>query len=275
MGEEDMTISVIIPFKDKAELTLTCVDSLFEFGTSKHDLEVVLVSNNSSQQELRKVKDAVVANNSIRLLEYNHPFNYQEVNNWGVKQSNGEIILFLNNDTELTEASIGLLDVMVRKAQGKNIGAVGALLLYGDAKHVQHAGVFLRPGGNAEHLYMRRALNSVISGVEYPLSDDRRLTAVTGAVLMVERRKFDEVGGFDQEFILCGGDVDLCIRLDSAGYQTWLVSAGGKYILHKESMTRVGTKIPYVDYVKSYQSYITAFDFKNGDKYLPKASKGE
>lgn len=269
-----LRVSVIIPFKDKSNLTVTCVESLFQYGSNKTELEVILISNNSSQDELLRVKNGISKYQNVKAIEYNQPFNYQKVNNWGAKKAKGNILLFLNNDTELTEASMGLLNDMITKALSEKVGAVGCLLLYGDARHVQHAGVYLRPSGTADHLYIRKPLNSVMLGVDYPLSQDREVTAVTGAVLMVERSKFDEVGGFDEEFILCGGDVDLCIRLNAAGYQAWCISSSGKYILHKESMTRTGTKIPYVDYVKSYKSYITAFDFNTGDRFLPKVNRG-
>ncbi len=249
-------------------MTLDCVNSLYSYPP-ENNIEVLLISNNSSKEELQKVVHGVDRYSNTKVLEYNNPFNFQKINNWGAEQATGRILLFLNNDTELVKQSRGLLDDMIKKAIEEEVGAVGCLLLYGDARHVQHAGVRLVSGGGAEHLYIHRTLDDVKEGVAYPLVKDRRVTAVTAAALMVEKSKFKKVGGFDEEFIVCGGDVDLCIRLNDKGYGAWYVSGGCKYILHKESTTRSGSKIPYIDYLKSYESYINAYDFKTGDKFLP------
>jgi GT2 family glycosyltransferase len=94
------------------------------------------------------------------------------------------------------------------------------------------------------------------------------MTAVTGAVNIITRKKFNDVGMYDEHFIIGGGDVDLCIRLNKKGYQTWFV--GGGYILHKESQSRKRISIPYSDFYWSYLSYITAYDIAVGDPFLPK-----
>lgn len=277
--KETLNVSVIIPFKNKAKMTLDCVTSLFKFGPDVK--EVLLISNNSSQSELDTInKYAQEHAYPLRVLEYNHPFNYQKMNNWAVKQSSGEFILFLNNDTELKEESVGLLEAMVKKASQKDVGITGCLLLYGDEKVIQHAGVFLLPRGMADHLYVGKKLSKVLENggktpdMPYSVTEDRPLTSVTGAVNILERKKFDEVGGFDERFIIGGGDVDLCIRLNKKGYQTWYVTNGKSYIVHKESQSRSHKAIPYSDFYHSYLSYLEGYDTKVGDPFLPKITRG-
>lgn len=269
-----LDISVIIPFKDKAEMTLDCVTSLRKFGPEVS--EIILVSNNSSPDELETVRLGVADYKNTKVLVYDHPFNYQKINNWAVKKSRGETIMFLNNDTELRENSRGIIEKMYKKAHQKNVGIVGCLLLFGDERTIQHAGVYLMPEGQADHLYITKKYSAALARTNktefpYDLNEDRPLTSVTGAVNVVERKKFDTVSGFDERFIICGGDVDLCLRLNAAGHQTWYVAGG--YILHKESQSRKFTPIPYNDFYWSYLSYVKGFDIKVGDPFLPEITK--
>jgi GT2 family glycosyltransferase len=272
--DEVLDISVIVPFKDKARLTLTCVESFVKFGPKVH--EMLLVSNNSSGEELARIQEGVANYPFIKVLIYDHPFNYQKINNWAVKKSTGKNILFFNNDTELTSASVGLLERMYKLAQQKDVGMVGCTLLYGDERTIQHAGVYLRPGSLGDHLYVGKIYKQALARAgsdefPYDISKDRKVTAVTGAVQLVSRHKFDKVNGFDERFIICGGDVDLCIRLNKAGFQSWLL--GGGYIIHKESQSRSHKPIPYVDFHRSYLSYLQGYDLKVGDPFSPKITK--
>lgn len=269
-----LDISVIIPFKDKAKMTLDCITSLVKYGPEVS--EIILVSNNSSDDELAVVRSGVREYSNVQVLVYDYPFNYQKINNWAVKRSRGETIMFLNNDTELRENSQGLIERMYEKAHQKDVGIVGCLLLFGDEKTIQHAGVYLMPEGQADHLYITKRYSAALARKNteefpYDISVDRPLTSVTGAVNVVERKKFNNVNGFDERFIICGGDVDLCLRLNAAGYQTWYVAGG--YILHKESQSRRFTPIPYNDFYWSYLSYVKGFDVTVGDPFLPETTK--
>lgn len=257
-------------------MTLDCVNSFHRFGPKVK--EILLVSNNSSDTELSIIKKGIESYPETSVVEYNFPFNYQKVNNWAAKKTTGEFILFLNNDTELTENSIGLVEELARKSSEDSAGITGCLLLFAGEKKIQHAGVFLVPGGLAEHLYVTKKYSQAVehggSSKEYPydITKDIPMTAVTGAVSMVQRKKFDAVNGFDERFIVCGGDVDLCIRLNEAGYQTWFVG-GPRYIIHKESISRKFTPIPYNDFYWSYLSYIKGYKDTLGDPFLPKAAE--
>lgn len=266
-----LDISAIVPFKDKADMTICAVKSLEKYGPTIK--EVILVSNNSQLSELNKIRAFINKKDIYRLVEYNKPFNYQKMNNWAVSIASGKYILFINNDTELTKDSVGLLEKMYKKASDPEVGITGCLLLYGDRKTIQHAGVFLMPKGMADHLYVGKSFSKVkneggkSTTLPYSITQDRPMTAVTGAVNIVSKKKFDSVGGFDEKFEVCGGDVDLCIRLNKAGYQTWFVAGG--YIVHKESQSRSHIPVSYNDFYMSYLSYIKGYDTDVGDPFLP------
>lgn len=270
-----LDISVVIPFHNKAKMTSEAVTTFVKYGPQVK--EIVLISNNSLDEEIDYLKKLLTSVGNAKVYTYNKPFNYQKICNWGAAKSTGKFILFLNNDTELTEESKGLIERMYEKAAQPDVGMVGCLLLYGDQKTIQHAGVFLRPGLQGDHLYVGRLYKKALqyAGTEdypYDIRESRPLTAVTGAVQLIERKKYAAVDGFDERFIICGGDVDLCIRLNKAGYQSWYV--GGGYIVHKESQSRAYKPVPYIDFYYSYQSYIQGYDLKVGDPYLSKITEG-
>lgn len=273
---QTLDISVVIPFYNKASMTLECVRSIVEYGPRV--TEILLVSNNSSDDELRIIREGIAEYDNTRALIYNHPFNYQKINNWAISKSKCKTILMLNNDIELTKHSKGLLEHMYEKAQEKRIGIVGCLLLYGNEHLIQHGGVFLLPGGQADHLYVAKKYKKAVTQAgtkefPYDIQEDRPLTAVTGAAQMIRKDLFDAVDGFDERFIIGGGDVDLCLRMSAKGHQTWFLGGKHGYMLHKESQSRKFVPIPYSDFYWSYLSYSKGFDTSVGDPFLPKITK--
>ncbi len=271
--EDTLDLSIIIPFYNKSSMTLDCVNSLQKYGGKIKEL--LLVSNNSSPAELDAVKQAVKSYPNTKVLEYNEPFNFQKINNWAISKSKGKVVMMLNNDIELNNKSIGLIERMYEQSMDKKTGAVGCVLLYEDDKTIQHAGVYLVAGGTADHLYLGRKYSSVISKIEtnkkyINIKNDLPVSAVTAAAVMIERRKFDEVNGMDEAFIICGGDVDICLRLNESGYTNTLLGGKNGYMIHKESKSRSMLSVPYIDFIESYRSYITHFDLEKGDPYITK-----
>ncbi len=264
-------ISIIIPFRDKLSLTSKCVNSLYEcMYKMDFDYEILLVNNASSRETLVKLKDIIDKKNT-RILNFNDKFNFHKINNWAVQKTTGNILFFLNNDVEFLKNSAKLIKFMVEISMKKDIGAVGPLLLYPDGKRIQHAGVYLKSGGFADHFFIRQELVSVINNSRIPKKYkpicDRVVSAVTGAVMVVEKKKFLKVGGFDERFTIGGGDVDLCLRLYEHGYKTYYVGSKG-YLIHHESVSRKKLVLPYMDFYYSYKSYIKHFDLRYGDKFI-------
>lgn len=274
-GADPLDLSVIIPFKDRAQMTAMCLRSLARFGPAVR--ETLLVSNGSRPDELARMRSEASEHPRSRVVEYNHPFNYQKLMNFSARQASAGTLVFLNNDTELVAESEGLVERMYARAQEPDVGITGCLLLYGDRKTIQHAGVFLVPKGTADHLYVGKPLLEAerLGGASrqypYEIGPDRPVTAVTGAVSVVRRDRFEAVGGFDERFIMCGGDVDLCIRMNMAGHQTWFV--GGGHLIHKESVSRRQKPIPYSDFYYSFHSYLKGYDVNVGDPFLPEITR--
>lgn len=264
--QREQSVSIVIPFKNKLELLHDCLNTMeAALGEEIANVELVLVDNGSDPAELRQF--IIPAAYQYTLLSVDRPFNFQTLINRGVAAASGRFVLLLNNDIVFTAQSNGFLKKMRQQAELANVGAVGALLLYPD-QTIQHAGVVVGMNHYADHLYRgwTKAQASRFPFSSY--ADDRYVSAVTAACLMVERAKFDAVGGMDERFTVCGGDVDLCIRLTEAGYQN--VYLGSVELIHLESKSRDAAQIPEGDFVESSRSYSSYLKRFNGrDPYYP------
>jgi GT2 family glycosyltransferase/glycosyltransferase involved in cell wall biosynthesis len=239
-------VSIIVPFKDKPKLLARLVDGLLK-GTAYQNFELILISNNSVEPEthalLEQLTDA-----RIRKLFWDKPFNYAAINNFGASRAKGNLLLFLNNDIEVVDPD--WLDELIGHGERTEVGAVGAKLLFPDGA-IQHAGVVLGIGGFAGHPFAKLP-ESAWTAFGSP-QWTRNCLAVTAACLMIRREMFDDIQGFDEQFILCGNDVDLGLRLVERGKR--IVYTPHAKLIHHESGTRSTNPIPANDYWMSFLSY--------------------
>lgn len=223
-------VSVIVPTRDRMSLLKSCVESILD-STEYPDFEVLVVDNQSTEPDALAYLDSLRGRPRVRVLRYDHPFNYSAINNWAVAQCRGSVIALLNNDIEVI--SKDWMREMASQAIRADIGAVGAMLLYPDGS-IQHAGVILGLGGIANHAYVHQP-------GDYPGHGGRarvvqNLSAVTGACLVVERRLYEEIGGLDERLAVAFNDIDFCLRLVERGYRNlWTPFAR---LHHHESASR-------------------------------------
>ena len=143
-----------------------------------------------------------------------HPFNYSAINNFGVRASRGDQLLFLNNDVEVISAD--WLTALLEYAQFDHVGAVGGKLLYADGT-IQHAGVVLNLATAWRSTPFADTPREV-PGVPRLADLPRNCSAVTGACMMMPRRVFEELGGSTRSLRVVLNDIDLCLRIRERGY---------------------------------------------------------
>jgi GT2 family glycosyltransferase len=241
------SVEVVVCFRDQPALLERCLGSLLD-GTDYPRLSVALVDNGSIEPETRSLLDRFAGRPRIRVIRDDRPFNFAALNNGAASTSTADVLVFLNNDTEVIEGS--WLEPLLEEAVRPEVGAVAPLLLYPDGK-VQHAGAAIGLHGYAGHPFAGLKPNEQ---TPFGRADGgtRNWLAVTAACMVVERRKFDEVGGFDESFVVAGNDVDLCLRLTAAGHRSLCVPHAR--LLHDESRSR-GAHIDPGDFVRSEQRY--------------------
>ena len=146
------------------------------------------------------------------MIRYEGRFNYSKINNFGFRESRGEYILLLNNDTEVI--SPDWMQEMLMFAQRKDVGAVGAKLYYPDGT-IQHAGIGLGLLHLAGHYF--RGFRKEKPGYMGRLCYAQDMSAVTAACMMVPRTVYEGLGGLDESYSVVFNDVDLCLRIRKSG----------------------------------------------------------
>lgn len=165
-------ISVVIPTLNRSDLLARCLEALAD-------------------------EDVCVVGEGLSFAEHC---------NLGAARTNGDLIVFLNDDTV---PHPGWLEALTRAFKDERVGMTGAKLLYPDGS-IQHSGVYLdRPGG---------VLTAHNRTTDAP---SRFVQAVTGACMCVRRTAFEDLGGFDAGFVNGYEDVDLCLRFGEAGWRIW------------------------------------------------------
>lgn len=240
-------VSIIIPFKDRPELLERLLPGLLE-KTRYTNFELLLVSNNSTQPRTFELLERIV-DPRVRKLTWDHPFNYPALNNWAARESSGELLLFLNNDMEIVDPD--WLHELISQAQRPEVGAVGPKLLFPDGS-IQHAGVVLGIGGFAAHPFWRFPDTGHMTAFGHA-DWTRNYLAVTSACVMLRRAVFEEVGGYDERFLLCGSDVHLGLKVVESGRR--VVYTAATRLVHHESASRRNDDIPESDFWHSFRQY--------------------
>jgi GT2 family glycosyltransferase len=239
-------VSIIIPSRDQAAILERCLETLFEH-TDANAFEVIVVDTGSKEPETRQLYEKYQRQNRFRVVHQSPPFNFGKACNFGASHASGDLLLFLNNDTEILHD--GWLELLTQWFELEDIGIVGAKLLYPGGR-LQHAGVIVGIGGIASHIFIKEQENiGTMFGTDGWYRD---VSAVTGACLMISRRVFDEVKGFDEDFVLLYSDVDLCLKAGQAGYN--IVYTPQVRLIHHESLTHRG-RAPRSDFERATQKW--------------------
>ncbi len=225
------TVSIIIPTRDHGDDLQACIESVL--ASDHADAEIIIIDNGSTDEASRSYLAELERDGVARVIPHDAPFNFSEINNLGARHATGEILCFLNNDTEvlssgwLARARV-LLDL-------PGVGMVGARLLYPDGT-LQHFGLVT---GMADHRVAgapHLGQPGEASGYFGKARLMQQFSAVTAACMFVKADVFAKVGGFDEELRVAYNDVDLCLKVRKAGFK--IVGDPDIVLIHKESKSR-------------------------------------
>ncbi len=228
------SIAVIIPTRDNPGLLECCVASLLAKADNPRQIEILIVSNRSAHAETHAVLKQLVRRSATRILDFDEPFNWSRANNIAARETDAEILLFLNDDTEMLSSHWDSL-LSSTWENDNNVGAVGARLLY-PSGGVQHAGIVLGLDGDGPQ-HEARWQSADECGPQGRWFRLRATSAVTGAFLAMPRTLFEQLGGFNElDYAIAYNDIDMCLRVRELGR---LVIYDPRLILtHYESVSR-------------------------------------
>ena len=241
---EEPSVSIIVPTigttavidGEERVLVVTALQSVVD-RTDYEAFEIVVVLDANSPDGLQHDLEAI--DPRIRCLSNDRPFSFSQACNLGAAHTTGEIIVLLNDDTEVTDSS--WLQHLVMHLADDGVGAVGLKLLFEDGT-IQHAGLLGRHG-TVRHRYLASPTSA--EGYLNYLDSVVDVAAVTGACLAVRSSDYDLVGGLSLEFPLNYNDIDLCMKLRKAGLR--IVVDNQVTMRHFESLTRLSGLEPWED----------------------------
>ena len=228
LPDKNPKISIIIPFKDKIYLLKDCIESIEKKSTYKN-YEIIIVNNQSTEPESLEYFN----NSKHKKVTADFAFNYSVINNKTAEYSDGEYLLFLNNDIEIITPD--WMESLLGLAQLDKVGIVGAKLIYSNTL-IQHAGIVKY--GNRRILHTNRGTHSDSGGYKNYKNLIREYLAVTGACVMTSKEKFNKIGGFDENLAVELNDIDLNFRFIEAGYLN--LYDANCVLYHHESISRKG-----------------------------------
>lgn len=206
-------VSIVIPTKDHVDVLSKCLGRVLH-ATNYPNFDVTLVENNSEDpRTFEYYRDIEQDDARVHVVTWKGTgFNYSAICNYGASQCDGELILFLNNDTEAINED--WLTSMVGFFARPEVGVVGAKLLFHDDL-VQHGGIW----ASMDHCgYFGELLSYKDGGYMENMRYPWDCAAVTGACQMIRRSLFTKIGGLDEQLAVVLNDVDLCLKARQEGY---------------------------------------------------------
>lgn len=233
--QKPKVISVIIPFRDKPELTLQCVESLMS-QTISGKLEIVLVNNQSIAENVATIASGMAGLSSknpsvcdAKIVDYNKPFNHSQQCNLGITNSTGDVIILLNNDAAMTSATT--LEELSAWALLPDVGTVGCRIE--DLKgNLVCAGIKSRINcGFDYNSGVEESRDQSYSGIV------RETFANTFAFAVMAREVFEKVGPLNGlEFPNGYNDVEYNLRIRKEGLKN--IYIGHLVVIHQPGTSR-------------------------------------
>lgn len=208
------SVTVVILNLDGILFTRKCLESVL--SSSYPNLKVLVIDNGSKIDETRQIeREFRTRKLSVIRLEKN--FGFAKANNLGARKAHSKYVIFLNNDTIVSRKWI---ESLVKTAESNRAVAVQPKMLSALKKgYFDYAGA---AGGFVDMFGFPFARGRIFFEVEKDVGqydNEMEIMWASGAALFIERVRFLEFGGFDEDFFIYHEETDLCWRLRESGYK--------------------------------------------------------
>jgi len=221
-------VSVVIANLDGKETLGSCLGSLRHVDYPKELFEVLLVDNGSKDGSPRLVEKTFP---EVKIIENERNVGVAAANNIGVRNSSGEFVAFLNNDARVNRT--WLIELIKLTIRDSTVASVGSKILSWDGKTIDYGGA----GTNFHGIAFQE-------GYKEPDSDrfnhERPVLFATAASMLVNRKVFLDIGGFDEDYFAYYEDVDLGWRLWILGHKVIYSPTSIAYHYHSRTSQRIG-----------------------------------
>jgi GT2 family glycosyltransferase len=238
MVDQPPLVSIVIPTLGGSRQIQPCVATVLQH-TAYPNYEIIVLQNGEKPEP--ELLPATRDHSRVRVVRYSkqEDFNWSRLNNWGITQyAQGDYILALNDDINISTLDRLWLDRMLAQALQPDVGVVGARLLHPYGV-MQHCGVVTQRG-IAGH--MHKMLQNGQPGSQGRALLSHEASAVTGACMLFARDTFNRIGGFDERLSHNYGDTLFCLAARKLGLRVVVEMAAE--MLHPESSTRPAANSP-------------------------------
>ena len=242
-------VSIVILNWNNQKLLQHCITSVL--CTNYPNYEIIVVDNGSTDGSPAMVRREFP---TVTLIENKRNLGFTEGNNRGIRQSKGNYIVLLNEDTEVDPNWLRKLIEVARSDE--QIGILGCKLYYfHNRRLIQHAGGVIGKHAKTKHIGVNQVDTGQFDKITYP-------DYVIGAAFMIKRELLDEIGLLDPIYFIYYEDTDMCYRAKKWGYKVAYVPGAIVYH-HKGASWRS-------DFLSVHQFYLgernrVRFVFKNYD----------
>ena len=208
-------LSVIIVNYNGLKYLKECLESLTQ-KLSGIVFEIIIIDNYSKDQSCSYIKQNFPG---IKLIESQINYGFGKGNNEAVKQASGEYLLLINNDTIVLDHLSLALEILKKD---KSIGVLGINMLNANKEYIPAAGNF----PNLRNMFQFQKLLDL--GSEFQkgifLRSHYEVDWLSGSFLMMPKKVFQEIKGFDEDYFMYVEDVDFCKKIADKGYKRVFLS---------------------------------------------------
>lgn len=218
-----MQVSTIIVSYNTFELTRAAVNTV-RTSSPEIDQEVIIVDNNSPDESGAKLSQLYASDDAqqIKIVSLESNRGFSAANNIGAEMATGEVLFFLNPDTETQSGAVG--EIYRFLMENRRVGAVGPHIINPDGTDQQSITWLISVGTLFKHYLPLHALFS--PSFERDAGSPkitREVETVKGCALAVRRDAFRESGGWDESYFLYAEERELCYQLKKRGYKTYFL----------------------------------------------------
>ena len=252
-------VAIIIPTKGNVDMLYDCVKSFYDHCNQDY-FEIFIADTGSTDSEKEWIQNNILNLGFINFIEYDY-YNFAKINNDVVKNhlnDDYEFILFSNNDIKiLNNVVYGMLKIMKEKPK---VGTVGCRLHFED-NTVQHDGIIFQQIPNSKKINLTHA--NLGSYYQYTTSI-KDVMGNTAALMMIRKKIFEKVGGFNEKYNTCFEDVELNLNMGLQGLKNYYDGSLVSY--HFESKTRTKSQQNQKGEYDDYTQTLIPFIEKNHNK---------
>jgi GT2 family glycosyltransferase len=237
-----MDLSIIIVNWNSADYVKKCLGSL-SANTTGVEHEIIVVDNGSYDS-----CENMIAHNfpAVRFFQSKENRGFGRANNFGADQAEGEYLMFLNPDTEVVNSAVSEMLTVIKSRP--RAGVLGCKLLNSDMTTQTSC---IQPFPTiVNQLLDARILHQLFPrfplwGIAPLFTDGKEpadVQVISGACMMIRKAVFQKVGGFSSEYFMYTEDIDLCHKVQRAGYNNYYIGlvsiihhGGGSSHLRKDN----------------------------------------